>query len=950
MTSSNAVKLNINTLETIENEFNIDFINEINTNRTVFEQQTFEINETDIGFDENFESDSEFDSFESEDEEIPDNNDESDIIIEQKKSNNLTSCVLIDKIDGKIQRCKNKKSFRTLWQLVGVWQIDNKGVSEVNGSLEKLGVCRNGCSKHSRKLLGKSIQVACNKQHTCPALGECNLICKPALEDTKYSRYICSECYELEGGYFHVKSGKGKLLETCIDQKYHDEDPKKNLEIIARWLFYVKNNKNKEYQEKVLGIFLPTYLQFLNANYLYEINTEIVSNQNQSITTSSNIFYNFFIPTLLKLPTFFMVQVLTRLNQIPIYPDEKELEDDDFEKLGKLAENKLWQSYKRLKTNKIYLQSPTNITEYIDAFPKFLKIFFEKMFLQLESKKIIRSNQYKILHNKPLKKSDSQKINKTISFLLSVMVGYAFPYFDLWLPTILSLLCRRPKLISSLHALLTKCSIIEYTSCHERRLEKVRMKDIDPTKRLIRRNNVFNLAIIDNIDFKEVSFGFGNIYDVTCGTSHAILRMVFQSILPILTNETPEPVRELNVDTQLFGMTSGMHTIYNKNLDVEIIEKEILSKCEFGCLIPPPNVVILTPTGSPNDDNEIFHATQMYKEEFLLNDDEYLDICADEAIFKRLIKSRTQWEKIRPILGGGIPLKICLDKLQAVVDYRSTRRVLELIWVTVGVAIQIYIKKKNINIEDITAGPINENICIRVWYFYYEYFAMWKSHLIGIYIGNYELQRDSLTAFAPLFPAAGKNNYTTSVAHFLSILKKFPKLEEKLQYCASINLARKGHYPAFDEALEMRGVGYIKQNIIGNVVDQENLTLQIQATQEERERIDTLLNEFLDPYNYDRNDRKVNNRIDPLWKLIENLVEIFQMDNYTDHELFKKNPPSQLTPEGLKKLSSAYNEGLKRIKDVYCQEVIKPEIVKTDIRSVKSSQNRKIHQENPSTF
>ncbi|CAB4428284.1 unnamed protein product [Rhizophagus irregularis] len=587
------------------------------------------------------------------------------------------------------------------------------------------------------------------------------------------------------------------------------------------------------------------------------------------------------------------------------------------------------------------------------------------------------------------------------------MVGYAFPYFDLWLPTILSSLCRRPKLISSLHALLTKCSIIGHTSHHKRRLEKVRMKDIDPIKRLIRGNNVFNLAIIDNIDFKEVSFGFSNIYDVTRGTSHATLRMVFQSTLPILTNETPEPVRELNVDTQLFGMTSGMHTMqakidqtfekllnfqmdingnisYNKNLDVEIIEKEILSKCEFGCLIPPPNVVILTPTGSPNDDNEIFYATQMYKKEFLLNDDEYLDICADEAIFRRLIKSRTQWEKIRPILGGwhtskdmlGVLLTIFssygifhlataigvrfLDKLQAVIDYRSTRRVLELIWVTVGVAIQIYIKKKNINIEDITAGPINENICIRVWYFYYEYFAMWKSHLIGIRIGNYELQRDSLTAFAPLFPAAGKNNYTTSVAHFLSILKKFPKLEEKLQYCASINLARKGHYPAFDEALEMRGIGYIKQNIIGNVVDQENLTLQIQTTQEEREKIDTLLNEFLDSYNYDRNDHKVNNRIDPLWKLIENLVEIFQMDNYTDHELFKKNPPSQLTAEGLKKLSSAYNEGLKRIKEVYCQEVIKTErintkgrrhleIVKTDIRSVKSSQNRKIHQENPST-
>ncbi|RHZ70782.1 hypothetical protein Glove_267g22 [Diversispora epigaea] len=121
---------------------------------------------------------------------------------------------------------------------------------------------------------------------------------------------------------------------------------------------------------------------------------------------------------------------------------------------------------------------------------------------------------------------------------------------------------------------------------------------------------------------------------------------------------------------------------------------------------------------------------------------------------------------------------------------------------------------------------------------------MWKSHLIEIRIGNYELQRDSLMAFSPLFPAAGKNNYTTSVAHFLSILKKHPDLEQKLQHCASVNLARKGHYPAFDEALEMK----------------------------EKERIDILLNEFLDPYTFDKKNRKINNRIDPLWKLIENLI------------------------------------------------------------------------------
>ncbi|EXX72770.1 hypothetical protein GLOIN_2v1761305 [Rhizophagus irregularis DAOM 181602=DAOM 197198] len=323
--------------------------------------------------------------------------------------------------------------------------------------------------------------------------------------------------------------------------------------------------------------------------------------------------------------------------------------------------------------------------------------------------------------------------------------------------------------------------------------------------------------------------------------------MVFQSTLPISINEMPKEIRELNADTPLFGMTLGMRVMqnkvdsiferllnfkmsksenlsYNKNLDVEIIEKEIITQCDFGCLIPPPNVVILTPTGSPNDDNKIFCITQMYKEEFSLNDNKYLDICADVAIFRRLIKSHARWKKIRPILGQWHTSK---NMLNAIVDYRSTRRILELVWVATGIAIHIYAKIKNIGIEEILTGPTDQNICIKAWYFYYQYFTIWKSHLIGICIGNYNLQRNSLTAFAPLFPVTGKNNYTTSVVHFLSILKKYLNLERKFQYCASINLARKGHYPAFDEALKTYGIGYIKQNIIGNIIDQENLNLQI---------------------------------------------------------------------------------------------------------------------------
>ncbi|CAG8679575.1 13377_t:CDS:1, partial [Funneliformis mosseae] len=81
-----------------------------------FESETFELNEADIIFDDNFKSDSEFDEFESKNEESLDKNDEGDITIEQNNLNNLISYVLIDKI----QKCNNIKSFQTLWQLVRV--------------------------------------------------------------------------------------------------------------------------------------------------------------------------------------------------------------------------------------------------------------------------------------------------------------------------------------------------------------------------------------------------------------------------------------------------------------------------------------------------------------------------------------------------------------------------------------------------------------------------------------------------------------------------------------------------------------------------------------------------------------------------------------------------------------------------------------------------------------
>ncbi|UZO16955.1 uncharacterized protein OCT59_008321 [Rhizophagus irregularis] len=93
-------------------------------------------------------------------------------------------------------------------------------------------------------------------------------------------------------------------------------------------------------------------------------------------------------------------------------------------------------------------------------------------------------------------------------------MGLAFSSFKLWLPQVLASLYRKPRLLSSLYQLLI-CHVTSHTDRHERKLANIRMEKANPAKCLIQENNIWNLAIIDNIDFKEKSFKFGNIYDVT---------------------------------------------------------------------------------------------------------------------------------------------------------------------------------------------------------------------------------------------------------------------------------------------------------------------------------------------------------------------------------------------------------------------------------------------------
>ena len=72
-------------------------------------------------------------------------------------------------------------------------------------------------------------------------------------------------------------------------------------------------------------------------------------------------------------------------------------------------------------------------------------------------------------------------------------------------------------------------------------------------------------------------------------------------------------------------------------------------------------------------------------------------------------------------------------------------------------------------------------------------------------------------------------NYMKSTVNYLALIAKYPKLHTLLSFASLVNLTHDGHFYAFDEALETFGVKYIKENITGNIYNNENLKRQIKA-------------------------------------------------------------------------------------------------------------------------
>ncbi|PKB97783.1 hypothetical protein RhiirA5_432494 [Rhizophagus irregularis] len=76
---------------------------------------------------------------------------------------------------------------------------------------------------------------------------------------------------------------------------------------------------------------------------------------------------------------------------------------------------------------------------------------------------------------------------------------------------------------------------------------------------------------------------------------------------------------------------------YFQDFDFPDIHQQIINNVELGCQLPPANVVILEAGNKPSSNEGIFEACDMFLQDFNIDNNKYMDIVSDEAIFRRTI-------------------------------------------------------------------------------------------------------------------------------------------------------------------------------------------------------------------------------------------------------------------------------------------------------------------------
>jgi len=925
------------------------------------------------------------------------------------------TCIIVDDLNGTLQRCPHPVE-KPLKQLGGIWELDFDTVDEIvmkskGDGLNTLGVCkshfnydnkqlhecqktevsidravirrkrclfcghykyvfsRGYCTEHSWKLCNRNIQIVCNGLKVCHVFQE-NEFTKQS-SSSRRARYICMLCFTSEEGHLYERKGRGSVLPFDCTDRHHD-DSAKSLQLITKWINEISESADRDIQCLLLHeIFKGAMVFFEKLKCIKRSKNDDISDEEfDSKTTKkskdpkdTNSHHDKSTEEKVAIPTslsFLGVKIAFRLKKVDV---RKLLNSEiycnaikrNLKQMGEALATLLWRSRSEVRANKEKLVMPNSLEEYQNGFPLVISNFFYGLI------DTIQKNKWKVVLRKQRERKtfekdyDETRAKKISIFFISVLLSITFPGLDIWFTHILSSLCQKPRLHTSLYSILCVANVVAHTNRYEKHLEKQRREQVDINSKLWKGNNIWNICMVDNIDLQESTFRYDNIFDVPRKTAHATLRMVAQYQLPqnisslIESYNSELSVFQVGQSTFINNETKKLQNIFNlfvenKWLDYDAfdIRSELRKNVPIGCNIPKPNIVILKPGDNPCNNLNVHEAIIMYFDDVGIGENNFLDISADQAIFRRLVPLREKRPEIRLLLGGWHTNKCMLstllaifsgygiyrlaaslgvsflEKLEKVVDYTATCRVIELIWVAVGSAITAYVKHHGKSIESIES----ENYGIlRVWYQFFVWAGYWVCHKIGIRHGNHYMQYYSLAAFAPLFAVAGRCNYSESVVYYLAQISSDPTLQVLLEYACSINITRLGHFLAIDEAVESLGVKRVKQNIGKHLGTEEDLKERMAAVEFERERMNLLLSDFIDDPSVVHTERNLKSRKESTWKLTVDLLEAFNMSNPASHPLFQNT--SQNNNEGFHRLFACYNIGKERLYNIYKQDIEK---------------------------
>ncbi|RHZ69143.1 hypothetical protein Glove_290g67 [Diversispora epigaea] len=786
----------------------------------------------------------------------------------------LTSCVVIDIIEGEIKRCNSKTNLRPLKQMIGTWEVDADTVKDIKDSNHQPGVCffhfafdqnqlhtkgakqlcsidqnirfhfcifcrkkkcffsrGDSCKEHSWKINEHNIQLPCISIHKCSAFVEGPISQKSS--SGYRAHYICSRCFQQQGGHLYIKPGRGKTILSCTEQGKHDNDTKDSLKYIGKWIVSIAESDDQNMQKRLLSLITPALTIF---------NDETM-NKDSPETKVKNLPSKLLVLTALRVGKVELDALMKEKSHIETLEEASMMG----EKIGK---NVLF-SHTKIQENINQLENPSSYESYYNALPGTIRCFFQALITVLQQRKLKMINKKRHQHGLSPKSLDNIQITRATVLLTSMLLTIAFPRTKIWLSRIISSVCQNPKLLPYLREILYSARVISYTKRHENRLENFRMCHSNPRENLIRGSNIWNLAVIDNIDFKASTFPQGNIFDVVRKTSHATLRMVFQFTLPISFNNfveesTIQPLfgKSSFTDNLLIMYETTLNSMLENNVnefDMDDVHSKITEQISTDCNTSPPKVVILEPCDPPNCNDNVYAACEMYRDDLSISSNENLYVACDQAIFGRLISYKETHKDVRLLLGQWHTSKdMCstlitifsgygifnlaatlgarfLDKFEHVVDYRVTCRVLELIWVAVGIALCKNVKKEGKTMNDILNG---NNRLIKVWYLFF------------------------------------------------------------------------------------RWTGYF-------------------GAQNEKNRLSMLLAEYTDDVATSQNVRAIKSRKDSLWSLAEKLSDAFNYPDPTTHPLFKGVP--ELSDVGIANILSLYESGKSRFQKILAQDVYRTE-------------------------